>query len=130
MAIPARLSPAHHDRAPVLPTAYRLLLTARGGVAMPYYVALGKTTAEGAKNLAAAITAMQDVATALEEMGGKLVDDFALLGAYDFLFIAEAPNEEVMYRAALRAAAHGIITLQTMPANPFEEFGRLVREME
>jgi uncharacterized protein with GYD domain len=35
-----------------------------------------------------------------------------------------------MYRAALRAAAHGIITLQTMPAIPFEEFGRLVREME
>jgi uncharacterized protein with GYD domain len=97
---------------------------------MPYYVALGQTTAEGAKNLAAAITAMQDVAGALEEMGGKLVDDFALLGAYDFLFIAEAPNEEVMYRAALRAAAHGIITLQTMPAIPFEEFGRLVREMD
>jgi uncharacterized protein with GYD domain len=97
---------------------------------MPYYVALGKTTAEGARNLAGAITAMQDVAKALEEMGGKLVDDFALLGAYDYLFIAEAPNEEVMYRAAIRAASHGIITLQTMPAIPFEEFGRLVRELE
>jgi len=70
------------------------------------------------------------LARALEEMGGKLVDDFALLGTYDFLFIAEAPNEEVMYRAALRATAHGIITLHTMAAIPFEDFGRIVREME
>ena len=97
---------------------------------MPYYVALGKTTPEGAKNLAGTIAAMNDVASALERMGGRLIDDFALLGEYDYLFIAEAPSEDVMYRAAIRAAAHGIITLQTMPAIPFEEFGRLVREME
>jgi uncharacterized protein with GYD domain len=97
---------------------------------MPYYVALGKMTAEGRKDMAGAIAAMNDVAGALERMGGRLVDDFALLGAYDYLFIAEAPNEEVMYRAAISAAAHGVITLQTMPAIPFEEFGRLVREME
>lgn len=96
---------------------------------MPYYVALGKTTPEGAKNLAGAITAMEDVAAALERMGGRLVDDFALLGEYDYLFIAEAPNEEVIYRAFLRAAAHGVITLQTMPTIPFEDFGRLVQEM-
>lgn len=95
---------------------------------MPYYVALGKATAEGAKNLAGAITAMEDVARALEQMGGRLVDDFVLLGAYDYLFIAEAPNEEVMYRAIISAATHGVVTLQTMPAIPFEEFGRLVRE--
>jgi uncharacterized protein with GYD domain len=95
---------------------------------MPYYVALGKATAEGAKNLAGAIAAMEDVASALERMGGRLVDDFVLLGAYDYLFIAEAPNEEVMYRAIITAAAHGVVTLQTMPAIPFEEFGRLVRD--
>ena len=97
---------------------------------MSYYVALGKTTAEGAKDLSTAITAMADVAKALEEMGGRLVDDFALLGQYDYLFIAEAPNEEVMYRAFVRAAAHGVVTLQTMPAIPFEDFGRIVRETQ
>lgn len=96
---------------------------------MPYYIALGKLTAEGAKNLAGMIAAMEDVASALDRMGGRLVDDFALLGEYDYLFIAEAPSEEVMYRAAISAAAHGVITLQTIPAIPFEEFGRLVREM-
>ena len=95
---------------------------------MSYYVALGKTTPEGARNLAAAIAAMEDVASALESLGGRLVDDFALLGQYDYLFIAEAPNEEVIYRAFIRAAAHGVITLQTMPAIPFEDFGRMVNE--
>jgi len=97
---------------------------------MPYYVALGKTTAEGAKDLSTAITAMADVAKALEEMGGRLVDDFALLGQFDYLFIAEAPNEEVIYRACIRAAAHGVVALQTMPAIPFEDFGRIVRETQ
>lgn len=97
---------------------------------MPYYIALGKLTEEGAHNLAGMIAAMEDVADALDRMGGRLVDDFALLGAYDYLFIAEAPNEETMYRAAISAAAHGVITLQTMPAIPFEEFGRLVRDVK
>ena len=95
---------------------------------MAYYIALGKLTAEGAKNLSGAIAAMNEVAEALEHMGGRLIDDFALLGPYDYLFIAEAPNEEVMYRALIAAAAHGTVTLQTMPAIPFEEFGRLVQE--
>lgn len=95
---------------------------------MPYYVALGKATPEGARNLAAAVTVMDEVARDLESLGGRLVDDFALLGHYDYLFIAEAPDEEAVYRAFIRAAAQGMITLQTMPAIPFEEFGRIVHE--
>lgn len=95
---------------------------------MPYFVALGKTTAEGSRNLAGAITAMDDVAQALEKMGGRLVDDFALLGQYDYLFIAEAPDDETMYRAIISAMAHGTVMLQTMPAVPFEDFEQMVRE--
>ncbi len=94
----------------------------------PYYVALGKTTPEGAHNLAAAVAAMEDVSHALESVGGRLVDDFALLGQYDYLFIIEAPSAEAVYRAYIRATAPGLITLQTMPAIPFEEFGRIVHE--
>jgi uncharacterized protein with GYD domain len=55
-------------------------------------------------------------------MGVKVIDQYALLGDYDFLNIVEAPDHDTMARMAISLAARGTLKTRTMPAIPIDEF--------
>jgi uncharacterized protein with GYD domain len=50
------------------------------------------------------------VADLMEKAGAKLLAHYFTFGEYDFLSIAEAPNEEVMASALIAGAASGGIS--------------------
>jgi uncharacterized protein with GYD domain len=62
------------------------------------------------------------VRTEVENLGLRVVAQYALMGAYDFLNIIEAPDEAAIARVAMTLAARGTLKTTTLTAIPVEEF--------
>ena len=58
----------------------------------------------------------------VEAIGGRVVRQWFLLGAYDFLSVVEAPDERTISRLAVELASRGSATFQTLAAIPVDEF--------
>lgn len=65
----------------------------------------------------------------LEAFDVEIVDTYAVLGAYDFLLLFEAPDRDTVFRAAITIESHGL-DLQTMEITPTEDFAELVEDAE
>ncbi len=64
---------------------------------------------------------IMQVRAEVEAIGLKVVAQYALLGQYDFLNIIEAPDEQVMAKAAIMLAARGTMRTTTLQAIPVED---------
>src|SRR5262245_59510241 len=64
----------------------------------------------------------------VERMGARVVAQYALLGAYDFLTVVEAPDNATISRVSVELGARGSVQMMTLAALPLDEFiGRLER---
>ncbi len=68
------------------------------------------------------------VRTEVENLGLRVVAQYALMGQYDFLNIIEAPDERAMARAAVMLAARGTMRTTTMQAIPVDDLIALLKE--
>ena len=69
---------------------------------MAYFVMLTTLTSEGRKTIMEKPGRIWDVNKEVEQMGAKIIAQYAVLGPYDFVNILEAPNNEVIARIALQ----------------------------
>ena len=67
------------------------------------------------------------VRTEVENLGLRVVAQYALMGQYDFLNIIEAPDERTMARAAVMLA-RGTMRTTTMQAIPVDDLIALLKE--
>ena len=88
---------------------------------MPKYVMLTRLTDEGAETIKRNPDRIVEVDSELEAMGVKVLEQYAVLGAYDFVNIVEAPDNLTIAKAALELGARGSMRVQTLPAIPVEE---------
>lgn len=58
----------------------------------------------------------------VERMGARVVAQYALLGAYDFLTVVEAPDHATISRVSVEIGARGSVQMMTMAAIPLDEF--------
>lgn len=58
----------------------------------------------------------------VERMGARVVAQYALLGAYDFLTVVEAPDNATISRVSVEIGARGSVQMMTMAALPLDEF--------
>lgn len=65
---------------------------------------------------------LTEVNAEVEALGVKVVQQFALLGQYDFCNVLEAPDDVTMAKVALVLGARGTVKTVTLPAIPVEEF--------
>jgi len=65
---------------------------------------------------------MKDVNDEVEALGVRIIDQYALLGQYDFLNIIEADDEATVAKLAISLAARGTLKTVTLPAIPVDEF--------
>jgi uncharacterized protein with GYD domain len=83
----------------------------RGSLRMPTYITQGRYSRDAVKGM---IVHPEDraeaVARLLSKVGGRLVNYYLTFGEYDFLFVAEAPNDVQMAAALLAAGSRGGIT--------------------
>jgi len=88
---------------------------------MARFVMLTILTDEGRKTLKANPERLHEVNKEVEAMGAKIIDQYAVLGPYDFVNILEAPSNEVITRIALALGARGTMQPMTMAAIDVDE---------
>jgi uncharacterized protein with GYD domain len=89
---------------------------------VPTYVLLSSLTPQGMQTLKANPDRLRQVNKDVEELGARVLNQWATLGAYDFVSVVEAPDVETMSRVAVTLAARGSTKIQTLPALPIDDF--------
>lgn len=69
-----------------------------------------------------------EVRKEVEQLGLKVLAQYALLGQYDFLNLIEAPDERTMANAAVMLAARGTMRTTTLQAIPVEDFVETLKQ--
>jgi uncharacterized protein with GYD domain len=89
---------------------------------MPTYVMLTNLTADGVRTLKNNPGRVSEVNAEVEQIGAKVLAQYATLGQYDFITIVEAPDEKTMAKVSVELGSRGTMTSQTLCAIPAEDF--------
>ena len=89
---------------------------------MPKFIMLSSLTDEGAATIKKNPDRIREVNKDVEALGGKVVDQYACLGEYDFVNILEAPDMETIARISVELGSRGSVHIKTLAAIPVEEF--------
>lgn len=89
---------------------------------MSKYIIISNLTDEGAKTLKKNPGRVKEVNSELEDMGVKVLDQYAVLGNFDFLSVVEADDDTTVTKAVVEIASRGSIKTATYKAHPIDEF--------
>jgi len=92
------------------------------------YIILSKLTDEGAKTLKTRPERVNEVNEELKKMGVRIIEQYAVLGEYDFVNIVEADDNITVMKAMVELASRGTIRTVTMPAIPVDDLIRNLKE--
>ncbi|HYY73768.1 MAG TPA: GYD domain-containing protein, partial [Solirubrobacterales bacterium] len=79
-------------------------------------------TPNGVKTLKDNPGRVQEVNREVEQLGVKVLNQWATLGEYDFVSVVEAADERAMAKVSVELGSRGTMTNETMAAIPSEEF--------
>ena len=97
---------------------------------MPVYVMLTTLTDAGRKTIQEEPEKLREINKEVEFMGVKILDQYALLGQYDFLNVLEAPSNEAIAKLAIRLSAKGTTQTLTLSAIDIESLIDALRKKE
>lgn len=83
---------------------------------MPTYIRLTNLTEEGFEHIEDSVSRTEQMKAMADEMGGSITDVFLTMGEYDFVTVAEFPNDEMYAQFALRFARTGAADTRTLKA--------------
>jgi uncharacterized protein with GYD domain len=83
---------------------------------MPTYVMLTNLTAEGVRTLKNNPSRVAEVNKEVEQIGARVVAQYATLGQYDFVTVVEAPDEKTMAKVSVELGSRGTMSSQTLTA--------------
>ncbi len=89
---------------------------------MPQFIMLTNLTTEGVKTLKSNPARITEVNREMEQLGIKVLHQWATLGQYDFVTVLEAPDERTMSKVSVEMGSRGTTTNQTLSAIPAEDF--------
>ena len=89
---------------------------------MPKYVMLSSLGPDGFARLRENPERLREVSTEVEAMGVTVLDQFAVLGQWDFLNIIEAPDDVTMAKVATTLASRGTLKTMTLPIIAIDDF--------
>jgi uncharacterized protein with GYD domain len=89
---------------------------------VPTYILLSNLTAQGVQTLKSNPDRLREVNRDVEELGAKVIHQWATLGPYDFVNVVEAPDTATIARVSVELGARGSANLQTLSALTIDEF--------
>ncbi|MBS3816390.1 MAG: GYD domain-containing protein [Candidatus Thermoplasmatota archaeon] len=88
---------------------------------MDKYLILSNLTDEGRKTILDNPERIEEVNRELEEKGANVINQYVLLGKYDFLTVVEAPSKADITKIVMEVASRGSIDTMTLPAMDVDE---------
>ena len=89
---------------------------------MPTYLMLSSLTEKGTQTLNSNPARLREVNRDVEELGAKVLHQWATLGPFDFVNVIEAPDAATIARVSVALGARGSAKLQTLTALDIDEF--------
>ena len=89
---------------------------------MPIFILLSTLTPQGVQTLKSNPERLRQVNQDLEELGCKVLHQWATLGEFDFVNIVEAPDIATVAKVSVALSARGSTKIETLPALEIEEF--------
>ena len=89
---------------------------------MPTYIMLSTLTPEGVQTVKNNPQRIREVNKEIEQIGAKVVAQWAVLGQFDFVNVIEAPDDKTMSKVSLELGSRGTARYQSLPAIPIDEF--------
>jgi uncharacterized protein with GYD domain len=89
---------------------------------MPIYILLSSLSTQGVQTLKANPDRLREVNHDVEELGARVLHQWATLGEFDFVNVVEAPDTATVARVSVALGARGSTRIATLPALTIEEF--------
>jgi uncharacterized protein with GYD domain len=89
---------------------------------VPTYIMLTRLTSDGVKTIKDNPARVQEVNKEVEQLGVKVVNQWATLGEYDFVTVVDAPDEKTMAKLSIEMGSRGSVMNETLTAIDAEEF--------
>ena len=89
---------------------------------MPTYILLSNLTDEGWKTVKEKPERIKEVNKELESFGVRVINQYAVLGPYDFANIVEAPDNKTISKVSIELGSRGTVKIVSMAAIPIDEF--------
>src|SRR5262245_10921946 len=88
---------------------------------MPTYVLLSTLTPDGRMSLHKNPGRLEEVNREIEQLGCKVVSQWAVLGPFDFGTVVEAPDNESAAHLSIDLGSRGTVNITTLPAMPIAD---------
>ena len=89
---------------------------------------MSKLTSEGRKTIKENPDRIKEVNKEIEAFGAKVLQQYSVLGPYDFVNIVEAPNNEAITKVSIELGSRGTIEIMSMPATQIDNFISMVKK--
>ena len=89
---------------------------------MPTYILLSSLSPQGVQTLKSNPDRLREVNRDVEELGARVLHQWACLGPFDFVNVVEAPDVQTVARVSVALGARGSTRIETLPALTVDEF--------
>jgi uncharacterized protein with GYD domain len=93
---------------------------------MATYIVLVNFTQKGVGDIKESPARLEAAKGAFKDMGGELKAFYSVLGRYDSVVIAEAPDDETAAKLALAIGSQGNIRTETLRAFTEDEYRKII----
>ncbi len=94
---------------------------------MPVYVMLTNLTDEGRQTVKEKPERIKEVNKEVENMGVKILAQYALLGGFDFVNILETQDNQTIARVAVELGSRGTLQTTTLAAISIDDFIQMLK---
>ena len=88
---------------------------------MPTYILLSSLTTDGLQTLRSNPNRLREVNRDVEELGAKVLHQWAVLGPFDFVNVVEAPDDVTIAKVSMALGARGSAKIQSLSALTVDE---------
>ncbi|HET9103643.1 MAG TPA: GYD domain-containing protein [Solirubrobacteraceae bacterium] len=89
---------------------------------MPTYIMLTTLNQDGVQTIKNNPSRIKEVNKEIEQLGAKVMAQWATLGHFDFINVVEAPDEATIARVSLELGSRGTGKYETLSAIPIDDF--------
>lgn len=93
---------------------------------MPTYISLLRYTQKGAENMKESPARLDAAKELFKSMGAELKSFHLVMGQYDAVVIAEAPDDETVAKLVLSISSLGAVRTETLRAYTEDEYRNII----
>ena len=91
---------------------------------MAIYILLSRLSQQGVATLKSNPDRLSEVNRDVEELGARVLHQWATLGEFDFVNVVDAPDIAAVAKVSVALGARGSTKIETLPALEIEDFLR------